>query len=64
MCGGAAARGRGVNGACWGDLDLEQCEGRAGEEQMLRRREILTAAGESLQADFFMIRKVSVSCKQ
>ena len=50
MCGGAAARGRGVNGACWGDLDLEQCEGRAGEEQMLRRGEILTAAGESLSA--------------
>ena len=29
-------------------------------EQMLHRREILTADGESLQVELFMIRKVSV----
>ena len=33
-------------------------------EQMLHRREILTAAGESLQAELFRIRKVSDSRKQ
>ena len=33
-------------------------------EQMLHRREILTADGESLQAELFMIRKVSVSRTQ